>query len=88
MSIGELQRRFTVNKPWQPRPAYQKDFLGFQRKPRPPLQQRSRHPASDAVTAAAREHFVDYGAPLPTTGDPETFDRVLAAKQAEVSMYS
>jgi two-component sensor histidine kinase len=29
--------------------------------------------------------FVGYGAPLPTTGDPETFDRVLAAKHADVS---
>ena len=40
----------------------------------------------DAVTRQQLVNtFVDYGAPLPTTGDPETFDRVLAAKQAEVS---
>jgi type II secretory pathway component PulJ len=29
--------------------------------------------------------FVDYGSPLPTTGDPETFDRVLASNSSEVS---
>jgi hypothetical protein len=28
---------------------------------------------------------VDYGTPLPTTGDPDTFDRVIAGKRAEVS---
>ena len=40
----------------------------------------------DAVTRQQLVNtFVDYGTPLPTTGDPETFDRVLAAKRAEIS---
>jgi two-component sensor histidine kinase len=29
--------------------------------------------------------FVEYGTPLPTTGDPDTFDRVLASNRPQVS---
>ena len=29
--------------------------------------------------------FVEYGASLPTTGDPDTFDRVLASNRAQIS---
>jgi hypothetical protein len=65
----------------------QGDFAGFHAQARAAL-------AKDDLVillhdAANRQQlvntFLEYGSPLPTTGDPETFDRVLAAKRPQIS---
>src|SRR5262245_56298259 len=85
----ELQRRLTLLETLATSPRLaQGDFAGFHAQAKAAL-------ARDDVgillhDAATRQQlvntFVDYGAPLPTTGDPQTFERVLAAKRAEVSV--
>jgi two-component sensor histidine kinase len=84
----ELQRRLTVLETLATSPRLvQGDFAGFHAQAKAALAR------DDLVIllhdAATRQQlvntFVDYGAPLPTTGDPETFDRVLAAKRVEIS---
>jgi two-component sensor histidine kinase len=84
----ELQRRLTVLETLATSPRLaQGDFAAFH------AQARAVVTKDDLVIllhdATTRQQlvntFVDYGAPLPTTGDPETFDRVLAAKRADVS---
>jgi two-component sensor histidine kinase len=84
----ELQRRITVLETLATSPRLlQADFAGFHAQARAAV-------AKDELLvllhdATTRQQlvntFVDYGAPLPTTGDPETFDRVLAAKRVEIS---
>jgi two-component sensor histidine kinase len=84
----ELQRRLTVLQTLATSPRIaQRDFLGFHAQAKAALAAEDLGILlHDAVTRQQLVNtFVDYGAPLPTTGDPETFDRVLAAKQAEVS---
>jgi two-component sensor histidine kinase len=84
----ELQRRITVLETLATSPRIsQGDFAGFH------AQARAAVAKDDLVVllhdATTRQQlvntFVDYGVPLPTTGDPETFDRVLAAKRVEIS---
>jgi two-component sensor histidine kinase len=84
----ELQRRITVLETLATSPRIsQTDFAGFHAQARAAV-------AKDELLvllhdATTRQQlvntFVDYGTPLPTTGDPETFDRVLAAKRVEIS---
>jgi len=84
----ELQRRLTLLEtlsmsPYLPRG----DFAGFYAQAKAAL---ARDDVGillhDAVTRQQLVNtFVEYGTPLPTTGDPETFERVLAAKRAQVS---
>jgi HWE histidine kinase len=84
----ELQRRVTLIETLATSPRItQGDFAGFHAQARAAL-------AKDDLVillhdAANRQQlvntFLEYGSPLPTTGDPETFDRVLAAKRPQIS---
>jgi two-component sensor histidine kinase len=84
----ELQRRITVLETLATSPRIlQGDFASFH------AQARAAVAKDDLVVllhdATTRQQlvntFVDYGTPLPTTGDPETFERVLATKHLEIS---
>jgi hypothetical protein len=84
----ELRRRVTVLETLATSPRIaQGDFAGFHAQARAAVEK------DDLVIllhdAATRQQlvntFVEFGAPLPTTGDPETFDRVLAGKRVEIS---
>jgi two-component sensor histidine kinase len=84
----ELQRRVVVLATLATSPLIaQKDFAGFQTQARAAV-------ANDDLgvllhDAIGKQQLVntlaDRGAPLPTTGDPETFDRVLSTKRVQIS---
>jgi hypothetical protein len=84
----ELQRRVAVLATLATSPRLdEQDFAGFQL-------QASAAVANDGTGVLLHDAntkqqlvntFVQYGTPLPTTGDPETFDRVLLTRQPEIS---
>ena len=84
----ELQRRITVLETLATSPRiWQGDFAGFHGQARAAVGKDDLvillH---DAVTRQQLVNtFVEFGAPLPTTGDPETFARVLQGKRLEIS---
>jgi two-component sensor histidine kinase len=84
----EFQRRITVLQTLATSPRIsQGDFAGFH------VQARAAVGKDNLVIllhdAPSRQQLlntlVEYGTPLPTTGDPETFDRVLSSKRVEIS---
>lgn len=84
----EMQRRETVlaTLATSPRLA-ERDFAGFHAQAREATANQNLVVLPhDAVSKQQLVNtFVDYGTTLPTTGDPDTFDRVLSTKRTEVS---
>jgi len=84
----ELQRRATVLGSLAASPRLtQGDFAGFHAQARATVaDEKLVVLLHDAISKQQLVNtFVDYGTPLPTTGDPETFDRLLSTKRLEIS---